>query len=135
MSVLAIIEQGAKRKLKDPDSGGAFDRCPVDHATPYILCSACRLELGASIIPPQVNAGKAGKSSQGLSTLTAYALMPQSCQGQSKFSFEIVTVRFPPQPRLLADDVTPEKLASVLTDHGRMGIITPEPDIFELVTG
>lgn len=61
--------------------------------------------------------------------------MPQLCQGQSKFSSEIVTVRFPPQPRLLADDVTPEKLASVLTDHGRMGIITPEPDIFELVTG
>ena len=42
----------------------------------------------------------------------------------------------PAVPRLLADDVTPEKLGSLLTDQGgRLGVLTAEGGFFEILAG
>jgi hypothetical protein len=39
-------------------------------------------------------------------------------------------------PRLLADDASPERLATLLRDHGgRMAVLAPEGDIFDLMAG
>lgn len=47
---------------------------------------------------------------------------------------EAVTV--PAMPRLLADDATPEALASLLVDQrGRIAVLSPEGDIFEMMAG
>lgn len=42
----------------------------------------------------------------------------------------------PVAPQLVADDVTPEKLALLLCDHGgRMALMSPEGDVFDLMAG
>ena len=46
------------------------------------------------------------------------------------------SIEVPPVPRLLADDVTPEKLASLLAEHGgRLAIISAEGGIFDIIAG
>lgn len=49
---------------------------------------------------------------------------------------EKIAVIVPPEPRLLADDCTPERLATLLAEHGgRMAILSPEGGVFELMAG
>jgi len=49
---------------------------------------------------------------------------------------ELAEMRPPVAPRLLADDVSPEKLASLLRDQGgRMAVLSPEGDLFDLMAG
>ncbi|MCX7016753.1 MAG: YfjI family protein [Candidatus Sumerlaeota bacterium] len=49
---------------------------------------------------------------------------------------EIEETCIPASPRLIVDDVTPEKLASLLSVHGgRMAVLSPEGDIFDIITG
>lgn len=44
--------------------------------------------------------------------------------------------RIPAPPRVLADDITPEKLAGLLNDHGgRMALFSPEGGIFNIMAG
>lgn len=51
-------------------------------------------------------------------------------------SKEIDQVTVPLRPQLLADDVTPEKLASLLSLHGgRMAVVSAEGGIFDLLGG
>ena len=40
-----------------------------------------------------------------------------------------------PPPRLLADDSTPEKLAELLSDHGKIAIVSPEGGVFSQMAG
>lgn len=48
----------------------------------------------------------------------------------------IDAMRLPRAPRTHADDVTPEKLAALLAEHGgAMAILSPEAEIFELMSG
>jgi hypothetical protein len=49
---------------------------------------------------------------------------------------EIANLTIPSLPRLLAMDVTPEKLGSLLFEHeGRMAVLSPEGEVFELMAG
>lgn len=42
----------------------------------------------------------------------------------------------PPEPRLVVDDCTPEKLATLLSEQGgRMAVLSPEGGVFELMAG
>lgn len=43
--------------------------------------------------------------------------------------------RVPAMPRLVADDITPEALASLLAAHGRMAVISTEGGLFEIMAG
>jgi hypothetical protein len=49
---------------------------------------------------------------------------------------EMATLPRPVLPRLLADDVTPERLFGILAEQGgRLGILSPEGGIFDLLAG
>ncbi len=49
---------------------------------------------------------------------------------------EFAGLKVPSLPRLLADDVTPEKMASLLVANGgRMAVLSPEADLFDLMSG
>jgi hypothetical protein len=62
-----------------------------------------------------------------LDLLTAEAL--QAAQ-------DLASIKAPVQPRLLADDASPERLATLLRDHGgRMALASPEGDVFEMMAG
>jgi replicative DNA helicase len=44
-------------------------------------------------------------------------------------------IHVPPTPRMLADDATPEALASLLAEHGRIALLSPEGGVFEMMAG
>jgi len=49
---------------------------------------------------------------------------------------EISADPIPVEPRLLADDITPENLATKMSqNHGRMGVLTAEGDLFDIMSG
>ena len=49
---------------------------------------------------------------------------------------EIAANPIPVEPRLLADDITPENLATKMTqNNGRMGVLTAEGDLFDIMSG
>lgn len=51
-------------------------------------------------------------------------------------SLEVASIRVPANPRLIADDATPEKLSSLLAEHGgRMAVFSAEGDVFDLMAG
>jgi replicative DNA helicase len=41
----------------------------------------------------------------------------------------------PPTPRRLVDDATPEALASLLADHGKVALLSPEGGVFDMMAG
>jgi replicative DNA helicase len=48
----------------------------------------------------------------------------------------VAAIEVPVYPRLLADDATPEALASLMAEQGgRMGVLSPEGDVFDLMAG
>jgi hypothetical protein len=49
---------------------------------------------------------------------------------------ELAALHVPVAPRLAVDDVTPERLASLLRDHrGRLGVLSSEGDIVDIIAG
>ncbi|MCP3976728.1 MAG: DUF3987 domain-containing protein, partial [bacterium] len=49
---------------------------------------------------------------------------------------ELGRLHVPPRPRLIADDVTPEKLAELVSEHGgRFAVLSAEGGVFELLAG
>jgi replicative DNA helicase len=49
---------------------------------------------------------------------------------------ELAQMSVPVAPRLLADDATPERLTTLIRDQGgRMAVMSPEGDVFELMAG
>lgn len=48
---------------------------------------------------------------------------------------EIKDLVIPKTPKLIVDDVTPEPLASILAEHGRVAILSAEGDIFAIMAG
>jgi replicative DNA helicase len=48
---------------------------------------------------------------------------------------EAAGLTVPPLPRWLADDATPEALAGLLATYGRIGLLSPEGDVFDQMAG
>ena len=49
---------------------------------------------------------------------------------------ELAEMEVPARPRLIAEDVSPEKLGSLLAEqNGRMALLSPEGDIFDIMAG
>lgn len=49
---------------------------------------------------------------------------------------ELDAFKVPARPRLVADDCSPERLAGLLAEHGgRMAVMSPEGDVFDLMAG
>jgi replicative DNA helicase len=61
---------------------------------------------------------------------------PAAEQHAQALARELAAMHAPVVPRLLADDISPEKFASLLRDHGgRMAVVSPEGDLFDLMGG
>jgi replicative DNA helicase len=54
---------------------------------------------------------------------------------RSTFWHPHANLTVPPVPRWLADDATPEALAGLLAAHGRIGLLSPEGDVFDQMAG
>ena len=95
-------------------------------AVPRIAEFEARREIAEKVLQRAVKeAADASPDKQPASQLRAEAL-----------ARELAEMRGPVAPRLLADDVSPEKLASLLCDHGgRMAVVSPEGDLFDLMSG
>jgi hypothetical protein len=52
-----------------------------------------------------------------------------------RLAAEVAKSRPPVLPRFLADDATPEALASLLADHGRLAVISDEGGLFDILAG
>jgi hypothetical protein len=50
-------------------------------------------------------------------------------------SQQIASCEVPAVPRLIADDISPERLAGVLAEQGRIAIMSAEGDIFDIAAG
>jgi hypothetical protein len=60
----------------------------------------------------------------------------QLVEGAKAVAKEVAGMKVPEIPRLVADDVTPEKLASLLAAHGgRIGVLSPEGGVFGVMAG
>ena len=60
------------------------------------------------------------------------ALTQEAADLAEELRLQVVTTA----PRLLADDCTPEALASLLADHeGRMAVLSPEGGLFDMIAG
>lgn len=54
----------------------------------------------------------------------------------TKLAERLQEMKVPVSPRLMVDDATPEKLGMLLHEHfGRMAILSPEGDVFDLMAG
>ena len=95
-------------------------------AAPDIELAKAHLDiLNARLNEAKRAAAKAGESQKG----DALALIKELTQA-------IATFEIPPMPRLLADDATPEAVASLLANnHGRLTIASPEGGLFEMFAG
>jgi replicative DNA helicase len=65
---------------------------------------------------------------------------PEACeqliQAAEALARELATMRVPIPPRLIADDISPEQLATLIHDQGgRMAVMSPEGDVFDLMAG
>jgi hypothetical protein len=73
----------------------------------------------------QMNAAKA--DSDNLDTLTADALTAAK---------DLSSIKVPATPRLLVDDASPERLATILADQGgRIALMSPEGGVFDMMAG
>lgn len=60
----------------------------------------------------------------------------QAARETIQLALDAASIKVPANPRLLADDCTPEKLASLLAEHGGcMSVFSAEGDIFDLMAG
>jgi replicative DNA helicase len=48
---------------------------------------------------------------------------------------ELAEAAVPVAPRLVVDDCSPERLATLLRDHGRIAVLSPEGDAFDIMAG
>jgi hypothetical protein len=88
----------------------------------------------------QQKAGRAIKEAQ-LEKLQSEAAKAKSDKVESltkqvtALAEELDSIVLPRLPRLLASDVTPEKVASLLSEYARMAVFSPEADVFDLMSG
>ena len=53
----------------------------------------------------------------------------------TRLAAKAAAILVPPMPRLLADDATPEALSTLLVEHGRIALMAPEGDVFDMMAG
>lgn len=89
-----------------------------------------RAELEQAILKTQLEAAKRKAASvQGeFATKAAFSDV-------DGIAGEIRDLVIPKEPKLILDDVTPEPLASILVEHGRVAILSAEGDIFAIMAG
>ncbi|WP_334110558.1 YfjI family protein [Thermodesulfitimonas autotrophica] len=104
----------------------AFEREQAQTLAPEIArASAERKILEARLAKVQAEAAKAKPED-------AAALVREA----GELAAELDAFAVPARPRLVADDCSPERLAGLLAEHGgRMAVMSPEGDVFDLMAG
>ena len=104
----------------------AWERLALDWARPEIAEAEGRKRMAEDVVR-EAEKILADADQPDRERLTAEAIA-------AKKSADAITV--PPPPRLLADDATPEAIASLLAEQGnRMAILSAEGDLFEIMAG
>jgi len=105
----------------------AFEKAETKGIAPEIARGTTRYKvLEKSLVKAQEIAAKASDPAKRAS-LTAAA---------EDMAVELDSLRIPAYPQFLADDCSPESLASLLsTQHGRMALMSAEGDLFEIMGG
>lgn len=114
------VQQAMTRPLLDAEEG------LVDTAMPAHLEAAARKQI-ADKAAEKATRDAANAKPDNTQEATADAI------GAAAFA---ASIDVPPVPRLLADDITPEKVASVMAEQkGRLAIISAEGGIFDIIAG
>jgi len=104
----------------------AYERQALDNARPQIAEAAARKRIGDDLAH-QAEKIAANADPAQRERLTAQAVAASE-------TADAITV--PPAPRLLADDATPEAVASLLAEQGgRLAILSAEGDVFDIMAG
>jgi replicative DNA helicase len=104
-----------------------FEEAEAARMAPEIAAAQARFKILESRLHDKQTAASKGK------TTDDQAQLEQQAVEMAK-EFEQMSV--PMTPRLLADDVTPERLTTLIRDQGgRMAVMSPEGDVFELMAG
>ena len=76
------------------------------------------------------------KSAEDKAARAKSADRPKSLEEARRIREELDSLIVPVQPRLIVDDCSPEKLASLLHQHlGRIALLSPEGDVFDMMAG
>ena len=114
------VQQAMTKPLLDAEEG------LVDTAMPAHLEAKARKQI-ADKAAEQATRAAASSNPDQAHEATADAI------GAAAFA---ASIDVPPIPRLLADDITPEKVASVMAEQkGRLAIISAEGGIFDVIAG
>ena len=90
-------------------------------------------EIGAARVRKQIAEGRAEDAAKKAISSTS---SPQLLDDAIRASSEAEAIKVPSAPRLIADDATPEAIASLLAEHGgRIGVLSAEGGIFEILGG
>jgi hypothetical protein len=104
-----------------------YERREVERMRPEIAEAASRVEVSRRRLEHlRERAAKVTESAQ-------RAALEREAGEQAR---ELAALQVPVLPRLLADDASPERLASLLCEQGgRMGVLSAEGGVFELMAG
>jgi len=102
-----------------------FDAEEVDRKKSEIIEAETALKI-AEGAASQAQAAAAKASGADATQLAADA---------TRLAQEAANILVPPMPRLVADDATPEALTTLLVQHGRIALMAPEGDVFDLMAG
>jgi len=76
------------------------------------------------------------EQTQGVAAKARPADLPSEELKASELTRELVALHIPVAPRLIADDISPERVATLLHEHGgRMALLSAEGTLFELMAG
>jgi replicative DNA helicase len=92
-------------------------------------------EIEEQQIKVKIREGRLQKAEKVAANATDEDLDSRTAEAQ-RAAQDLASIKVPALPRLLADDASPERLATLLRDHGgRMALASPEGDVFEMMAG
>ncbi|WP_262062641.1 DUF3987 domain-containing protein [Streptomyces sp. STR69] len=106
----------------------------------YDIETALQEEARSSIIEAEVAKEAAEARAEAIMTkarkVDDVRSTPTLVADATTFRMEAEAIVVPPKPRLTASgDVTPETLTKLLSTHGRLGVLSPEGDLFDIIAG
>ena len=101
----------------------ARERSEIDRVCPEREAALSAVKLAEKRLERAI--ARAGRETEGKEAEEIQRLTAERCE-----------IKVPPEPRLITDDCTPERLASLLAEQGgRMALLSPEGGVFEMMAG
>ncbi|MBI3770341.1 MAG: DUF3987 domain-containing protein [Deltaproteobacteria bacterium] len=126
---VTVLPSGARKSQVFSDGVAPlddFEREESERLDPQIIEATTRWKIAEAALQ-KAQADAAAASSRERKKATRKAL---------KLAHELAALTVPCLPRLIADDTSPERLATLIRDQGgRMAVMSPEGDVFDLMAG